>query len=254
MVHAPSRGAGAGPALTASVGNNADVTDTELLAELPRRLPGVDRVLVYAERMDETHVRALTAFPGRVVLLPGGPVPPALARFTAPGLEAALARLVDGVEGPREVPIPRVVPGPATHVMTNAGGPAVLAVHELARAGIPLAPAPPGIEELLPPIAPRGVPLDLLADAGPDRFRAVLAALPPDEPRLVLFFHPVLTDGNAVVDALLDGLARSAAPTVVVWMGGEEEPFRDRMRAAGLGVAETPEEGARRLARLLTEG
>ena len=244
---------GIGPALTASVGTRADVTDTELLEEIPSRLPGVDRVLVYAERIEPPLADALLAFPGRVVLLPGGPVPATIAPLATAGLEPALARLVDGAVPRRPGPAPRVGPCLAVHVVTNAGGPAVLALRELARAGIALAPAPPGIDALLPPTAPRGAPLDLLADADPDRFRAVLAALPAGEPRLVLFFHPVLTDGDAVVDALLEELPGNAAPTAMVWMGGDEEPFRARLRRAGLLVAETPEEGARGLTRLLAE-
>jgi hypothetical protein len=61
---------------------------------------------------------------------------------------------------------------------------------------------------------------------------------------LVVFMHPEFTDGDAVADALLESLGKRIGPAAVVWLGGDEERFRARLRRAGITVADSPEAGA----------
>ena len=71
--------------------------------------------------------------------------------------------------------------GPRLTVITNAGGPAVLATDALIGAGGELAKLPPSvIEELdgfLPHAWSHGNPVDILGDAGPDRYAQTLEAV-----------------------------------------------------------------------------
>src|SRR5690349_4488085 len=75
--------------------------------------------------------------------------------------------------------------GPRLSIVTNAGGPGVLATDALLLEGGQLAPLAPetrrGLDEALPPHWSHGNPIDVLGDAGPERYaRAVeLAATDP---------------------------------------------------------------------------
>ncbi len=79
-------------------------------------------------------------------------------------------------------PLPK---GPKLAIITNAGGPGVMATDVLIERGGKLAKLSPNTMEalnsVLPPYWSRGNPIDILGDAGADRYKAVLEACLKDE-------------------------------------------------------------------------
>ncbi len=74
-------------------------------------------------------------------------------------------------------PLPQ---GPRLAIVTNAGGPGIMATDALVSKGGKLAELGPGTMDMLnnelPPFWSRGNPIDLLGDAGPDRFGTAIGA------------------------------------------------------------------------------
>jgi acetyltransferase len=79
-------------------------------------------------------------------------------------------------------PLPK---GPRLAIVTNAGGPGIMATDSLIRRGGTLAELSPAtlsaMNALLPPFWSRGNPIDVLGDARGDRFRAAIAACLEDD-------------------------------------------------------------------------
>ena len=79
--------------------------------------------------------------------------------------------------------------GPALAIITNAGGPGVMATDALMLGGGQLAPLQPAtlaaLNAALPPFWSHANPIDLLGDATPERYRLAveLCAKDPDVPR-----------------------------------------------------------------------
>src|SRR4051812_7550952 len=75
----------------------------------------------------------------------------------------------------------RVTPtGGRLAIVTNGGGPGVMAADRAAELGLPLATLAPEtlarLQQALPPNWSHGNPVDLIGDAGPDRYRDALRA------------------------------------------------------------------------------
>jgi acetyltransferase len=141
--------------------------------------------------------------------------------------------------------------GPGLAIMTNGGGPGVMAVDALATHG--LEPAPLGPETLerlnrfLPPYWSKGNPIDILGDASTERWRKALeVCLSAREfNALVIIFIPqLLTDAATVAQAVASCVqdTTSSRPLFAVWMGGENvEEGRRILNKAGIPTYETPE-------------
>ncbi|MGH9754202.1 MAG: GNAT family N-acetyltransferase, partial [Blastocatellia bacterium] len=100
-------------------------------------------------------------------------------------------------------PIPA---GDRIGILTNAGGPAILAVDAAEAAGLKVPPLSEAIKEklreALPAAAAINNPIDMTANGGPEQYRACLEAL-CDEPGLdailVIFIPPLVTPSSEVV-------------------------------------------------------
>jgi len=132
-------------------------------------------------------------------------------------------------------------------VVTNGGGPGVLAVDRLAATGGSLAALAPETVAALPAEASGGNPLDLRADAPPTRYAATLDALAADrgvDALLVMHAPNRLADPLAVAEAVaarVEGGLLAAKPVLACWMGGPtaREPRR-ALGAAGVASYDTP--------------
>ena len=142
-------------------------------------------------------------------------------------------------------------------VVTNAGGPAVLATDELGRGGVDL-PEPSAAlqKELaakLPPAAVTGNPVDLLASAGPDAYAHALGLLahsPEYDAILPMFMHPIVTDAAEVATEFRDTLAKAPVPALPCFMPAPEAAASlEIIREAALPVLSEPNRAARALAR-----
>lgn len=137
-------------------------------------------------------------------------------------------------------------------LLSNSGGPGVLAADRAADAGLELADLPAAmarkLREFLPPEAAVANPLDLLADAREDRFSATLAAALEYgrghfDAILMIHVVPFMVDAAPVVEALA-GLSNAARLPIMHSMMGTLEHRTDwfaRMEAAGVPMFDDPE-------------
>jgi acetyltransferase len=134
-------------------------------------------------------------------------------------------------------------------IVTNGGGPGVMAADRAAELGIALATLSPStLEKLhaaLPPSWSNGNPVDLIGDADAGRYRAALAACLADEgvDGVVAILTPqAMTDADAAAKAVIDAARGSTKPVITCWMGeASVGEARRTLRAAGLPVFRLPE-------------
>ena len=133
-------------------------------------------------------------------------------------------------------------------IMTNGGGPGVMATDALVRNSGKLAPLSAKtlqrLNDALPATWSRGNPVDIIGDAPPERYAATLEAL-LDEPQAdaVLFMHAP----TAIVTSR--EIARRCAPlakngrVLACWLGGDTlNEARAIFEEAGIPVYATPEQ------------
>lgn len=138
-------------------------------------------------------------------------------------------------------------------VLTNAGGPGVLAADALIQGGGQLAELSAETREALNGILPvhwsHGNPIDVLGDAGPERYARALeiAAKDPNSEGLLVILTPqAMTDPTQTADRL-KGYARIAnKPVLASWMGGASVSAGEAiLNAAGIPAFPYPDTAAR---------
>lgn len=134
-------------------------------------------------------------------------------------------------------------------VVTNGGGPGVMAVDHATSHGLALAELSPStlarLDAALPPNWSGANPVDLLEDAAPERYREAIAAC-LDDPRVdgvVAIVTPQAMSGpEAVADAIAAASGGPGKPVIACFMGEASvaEPLR-RLQSAGLPAFRMPE-------------
>ena len=143
--------------------------------------------------------------------------------------------------------------GPGLAVLTNAGGPGVMAADALADYGLqPAALAPETIQALdamLPAHWSHGNPVDILGDATPQRYAAcaqVLVQAKEVQALLIMLAPQAMTDAATVARVLVEQLEGTAMPVIASWMGGlDVEAGREILNQAGMATFDTPERAVR---------
>lgn len=143
----------------------------------------------------------------------------------------------------------RRLPGSRLAIVTNGGGPGIMASDRAADLGIPLAPLSNAmrarLDAVLPPHWSGGNPIDLLGDASPSRYQhAVKICL--DDPEvdvvLVLLTPQAMTQPEVVAAALIDLAAHSDKLLLTSWMGDRlVATSRHRFATRGIASFDTPE-------------
>ncbi|HET6882746.1 MAG TPA: bifunctional acetate--CoA ligase family protein/GNAT family N-acetyltransferase [Pirellulales bacterium] len=130
----------------------------------------------------------------------------------------------------------RLPKGPRLAIVTNAGGPGVMATDALlARQGTLAQLSSPllsRLNDVLPAAWSHGNPVDVLGDAPPERFAAALELVLADESvdaALVILTPQAMTDPTAAAYAVGNVAARSRKPVLAAWMGGKS--VREGMQA-----------------------
>jgi len=142
--------------------------------------------------------------------------------------------------------------GPHLVILTNAGGPAVLATDALILSGGQLAELAPETREqlnqILPPHWSRGNPIDILGDADPERYAKALeiAARDPNADGLLVILTPqAMTDPTRTAE-LLKNYANVGKPVLASWMGGPQVEAGERiLNSAGIPTFPYPDTAAR---------
>jgi len=118
--------------------------------------------------------------------------------------------------------------GPKLMILTNAGGPGVIATDRLLSVGGELAPLSDStmqsLNALLPSHWSHGNPIDILGDAGPERYSKALeiAAKDPNSDGLLVILAPQgMTDPAHVAESLKAHASIHGKPVLASWMGGK---------------------------------
>lgn len=138
-------------------------------------------------------------------------------------------------------------------VVTNAGGPGVMASDALIAANGVLARLAPEtmarLDEALPPCWSHGNPIDVLGDARSKRLvKAVEIALqdPGADAVLVIVTPQAMTNPTAMAQALAGIKDLSAKPILAAWLGGNSmRAGRALLAEAGIASYRTPEQAVR---------
>jgi acetate---CoA ligase (ADP-forming) len=237
---------GVGISSFVSTGNAADVSFADLL-EYWETDPRTSVILIYAESFaDPRQFAAVARRVSRtkpIVVLKSGRSPAgARAASSHTGALAQQDALVDAMLRDAGVlrantleelfataallayqPLPN---GARVAVLTNAGGPGILAADACAAAGLTMAkPSPPtieGLREFLPGNAGLGNPIDMIATASPDDYRRAVPLLlaDPGIDALVAMFIPLsVTNTNDVALALGAAARNSQKPVLATFFG-----------------------------------
>ncbi len=118
-------------------------------------------------------------------------------------------------------------PGPRVAILTNAGGPGILAADVCDSLGLTLASFAPatveGLRAFLPQHASLVNPIDMIATATPDHYRQALPLLlrDPNVDSVLVMFTPVVSDPEAVARAVHDGVTGTSKPVLATFFGAE---------------------------------
>ena len=119
--------------------------------------------------------------------------------------------------------------GSGLAVITNAGGPGVMAADALSDYGVePVSLGPETIrklDEILPHYWSHGNPIDILGDASPERYRKVVQVCldAPEVNGLLIMLTPqMMTDPEGVANSITAVLQGRHYPVFTSWMGGTD--------------------------------
>ncbi len=143
--------------------------------------------------------------------------------------------------------------GPRLTIMTNAGGPGVLATDALITNGGELAKLSPetmkAFDELLPAAWSHNNPVDILGDASPERYAKALeiAAKDPNSDGILVILTPqAMTDPTKTAEVLAPYSQSLGKPVIATWMGGSEvAPGEKLLNRANVPTFPYPDTAAR---------
>ena len=271
---------GIGIAQFISVGNKADISGNDLLLEWEND-PSIRTILMYVENFGNPRrfleiASRVTRKKPIITLKSGRSTVGARAASSHTGALAASDTTVDALLAQAGVlragsveelfdiamafgatqPLPR---SRRVAVVTNAGGPGILAADALDAHGLELVELRPETVEALTPLFPAEAsirnPLDMIASATPPAYRSALQALLADDgvdAVVPIFVPPLGVTQEDVAEAIAQGVAGKTDKTVIpVLMGRKGLPQgRAAVHAAGLPAFVFPESAARALAAL----
>ena len=147
-------------------------------------------------------------------------------------------------------PLPK---GPRLTIITNAGGPGVLATDALITGGGELTQLSPetmdALNGILPAAWSHNNPVDILGDASPQRYAEALATAAKDEGSdglMVILTPQAMTDPAGTAEQLRPYAKIAGKPLLASWMGGEEiEPAEHVLRSANIPSFPYPDTAAR---------
>ncbi|MBA1145571.1 bifunctional acetate--CoA ligase family protein/GNAT family N-acetyltransferase [Ectothiorhodospiraceae bacterium WFHF3C12] len=134
-------------------------------------------------------------------------------------------------------------------IVTDGGGPAVIASDHANEIGVGLAELSPGAIERLDATLPRHWsrtnPVDLLEDATPERYRDALAVCLQEDgvdAVLAMLVPQAMTEPEQIAQTVIDAASETRKPVLACWMGDAQvREARHRFSDAGIPHFETPE-------------
>jgi acetyltransferase len=143
--------------------------------------------------------------------------------------------------------------GPNLTIVTNAGGPAVIATDALIGGGGKLTDlsdaTTDAYNKVLPAVWSHNNPVDIIGDAEPGRYAQALeiaAADPAADGMLVILTPQAMTDPTETARALLPYAQRKDKPVLASWMGGKDvAEGAALLRRSGIPTFDYPDTAAR---------
>lgn len=162
----------------------------------------------------------------------------------------SIGQLFDMVETLAAQPAAR---GPRLAIVTNAGGPGVLATDAIVAVGGKLAelskPTIDRLDRVLPEAWSRADPVDVLGDATPETFASALEIVQQDEGCdgvLAILTPQGMSEPAQTASRIAQSTSRLEKPILASWMGaGAVEAGRATLRAAGIPTFRYPDDAAR---------
>ncbi len=147
----------------------------------------------------------------------------------------------------------RMPHGPRLGIVTNAGGPGVVATDALVAAGGELATLAPAtlaaLDDCLPPAWSHGNPVDVLGDAGSRRLEKAVEAVLADpgvDALLVILTPQAMTNPTGAAKVLARLAEKSPKPVLAAWLGGQAmREGAGILAEAGVAAYQTPEQAVR---------
>lgn len=161
-----------------------------------------------------------------------------------------IAELFDMAEVLAKQPRPR---GPHLTIVTNAGGPGVIATDAVVEAKGEIATlsasTKAALDEVLPEHWSRGNPVDVLGDASAERYAKTLEIVsgdPGSDGMLVILTPQDMTEPTRTAELLAEKARQIDKPVLASWMGGRiVAPGIDLLNRAGVPTFSYPDGAAR---------
>jgi acetyl coenzyme A synthetase (ADP forming)-like protein len=274
MSHAKELGIGF--SVMASIGNKADISSNDILEYL-KNDPRTDIILMYLENFGNprnfTQIAREVSLVKPIVAVKSGRTrlgSKAVSSHTGSlgdldvGVDAIFGQTgvmrVDTVEELFDVaaalsiqPIPK---GNRVAVITNAGGPGILATDALINSGMEMPDLTPEtvteLKKFCPAEASFSNPMDMVAGAGAKEYKMTLETIKKDERFdiiLPIFVPPVICDQLEVAQHIVEALADTEKPVYACLLGsGESTIGIEYLKKNGIPVYIFPEAIAKTLA------
>ncbi|MCP3994298.1 MAG: GNAT family N-acetyltransferase, partial [bacterium] len=134
-------------------------------------------------------------------------------------------------------------------IITNAGGPAVLATDHAPEVKLEIADLSEEtmkeLNEVLPATWSHGNPVDIIGDAPPERYQAAVDIVLKDsgvDGVIVILTPQAMTAPVEVAEAVVAASEKNRKPIITSWMGGKQvDPARSLFRQARIPTFNTPE-------------
>ena len=267
-----ARSLGLGMSMFASVGNRADVSPADLL-EYWGDDPDTTEILMYLEAFGEPErfmpiARRISRTKPILVVKSGRTASGARAAVShtgsLAGSEVAVDSLlyqcgvlrVDSMEQlfamAGAVQTGKLPAGRRLAIVTNAGGPGILATDACVSAGLRLATLSAkttrALERLLPPEASAANPVDLIASADAERFDKALELVVKDpgvDMVLAIFVAPIMVDAESVAEVFAKHAVATDKPVLTCLPGkDQDDPAIELLHRAGVPNYRFPEAAA----------
>ena len=234
-----------------SVGNKADVSSNDLIqywsedsrtevillylesfgnpakfAQIARRVARQKPIVAVKSGRSRAGSRAASSHTG--ALAESDQVVDALLRQAGVIRTGTLEELFDVAMLLSHQPVPR---GRRVAILTNAGGPGILAADACEAQGLELPTLAPqtvaALRAFLPAAASVGNPVDMLASAPPEHYRQAEKLLLADDAidsLLTIFIPPIAARSDDVAKAIVDGAAEALKPVLATFMSAKGAP------------------------------
>jgi acetyltransferase len=147
----------------------------------------------------------------------------------------------------------RIKKGERLAILTNGGGPGVMATDALLASGGVLATLADdtvrALDAVLPATWSRGNPVDIIGDATPERYGAAMKVLLKDpglDALLVMYVPTAITSPDEAARVVVEAAEGAQVNVLTCWLGQEAvASSRRRFAAAGIPTYETPDQAVR---------